>query len=60
MSIGIAYHCEVTHHAAGINWFLNENLLFARSFGNSIHFGARVALKAKMIETRFHFVLHNY
>ena len=40
VSIGIAHHCEIADHAAGINWFLNENLLFARLLGNSIHFCA--------------------
>ncbi len=40
VSIGIAHHREIAHHAAGINWFLNENLLFARLLGNSIHFCA--------------------
>ena len=58
MPIRIAHHCEVADHTTNVRRRLDENILFTRQFGDAINFCARVALKAKMIETRFYFVLH--
>ncbi len=57
--VGISHHCEITNNPAGVDRFLHQDILAARLFDEAVDFGARVALKSKMIESRFHFVLNN-
>src|SRR5437016_14461470 len=57
--VGIAHHREVTHHAARVQRLLNQYVLLPGAPGEAIDFGARVALEPKVIETGFHFILHD-
>ena len=59
MSIRIAQRGEVSHHATDISWRLNQNMLRACEFSNSIDFIAGAALKSEVIEPGFHFILHD-
>ena len=59
MSVGIAYHSEVTDNATDIYRCFHQNILLPRQFGNSINFFTRIALKAEVIETGFYFILHD-
>jgi hypothetical protein len=60
VSIGIAHHRKVSHDAAHIHRWLNQNVLLTRLLGNAIDFFATVALKAEMIQPRLHFVLDDH
>ena len=59
MSVGIAHEGEVTYDAANLSRRFDENVLFARQFGNAIDFCTGLALKSEVIETRFHLVLYH-
>jgi hypothetical protein len=60
MPVGIAHHREVTDNATHINRRFNQNVLSTGEFGDAINLCTRVALKTKVIKTRFYFVLHDY
>jgi len=60
MSVGIAYHNEITDNATDIYRCFHQNILLSSEFGNSIHFFPTFALKAEVIETRLYFILHDH
>ena len=58
MPVRIAHHRKVTHHAAHIHRWLNQNILLPRVLGNAIDFLPAIALEAEMIQKGFHFILN--
>src|SRR5580765_5076759 len=60
MSVRIANGGEVSNHAADVRGRVDEEVLQAREFGDRIDFFTRVALKAEMIEVRFHRILDHH
>ena len=60
MSVRIANGRKVSDDTADISWWVNEKILRARQLCDLIHFRARVALEAKMVKARFHFVLDHH
>ena len=59
MSVGIAYHSEVTDDTTYIHRCFDQNVQLSSEFGNPIDVCARVALKPEVIETGFHFILND-
>ncbi len=59
MSIRIAHHRKVSHDPAHVDWGLNQNVLLTCQLSNPINFFTAIALKTKVIEAGFHFILHD-
>lgn len=57
MPVRVAHHGKVTDNASYIHRWLYQNALLSRELNNPINFCPAVALKTKVIETSFHFIL---
>src|SRR5437773_6982707 len=60
MPVRVAHHHKVSHDTADVGGKLDQDVLRARQLRDAINFLSRIALKPKMIEPRFDFILHDH
>ena len=60
MPVRVANGGEVANNSTNVSWRIYEDVLSTCTLGNLINLFPRLALKPKMIQTRFHFVLHHH